>query len=59
VAGGNAGIVSATPANVITWSDPATGSTFTLTGRISVARLEQIKARIERERAAAAAKKNP
>jgi hypothetical protein len=48
-------------ANVITWSDPSTGSTFTLSGRISPARLEQLKLRIEREKAAAAAatKKNP
>jgi hypothetical protein len=55
------GAVGAQTANVITWSDPATGSTFTLTGKISPARLEQVKLRIERERAAAAAgaKKNP
>ena len=55
------GAVGAQSANVITWSDPATGSTFTLTGKISPARLEQVKLRIERERAAAAAgaKKNP
>jgi putative zinc finger protein len=61
-AGSAAGVQvgSTIPTNVVTWSDPATGSTFTLTGRIPVARLEQIKTRIERERAAAAAlKKNP
>jgi anti-sigma factor RsiW len=54
------GGVGAQAANVITWSDPATGSTFTLTGKISPARLEQVKLKIERERAAAAAaRKNP
>jgi hypothetical protein len=49
------------PANAITWSDPATGSIFTLTGKVSPAQLEQLKIRIERERAAAAAaaKKTP
>jgi hypothetical protein len=46
--------------NTIVWSDPATGSTLTLTGRLPEARLREIKIRIERERAAAAAaKKNP
>jgi hypothetical protein len=44
--------------NVISWVDPATGATLTLTGRISPARLQEIKTRIERERAAAA-KKTP
>jgi hypothetical protein len=52
---------SSQAANIITWSDLSTGSTFTLTGRISPARLEQLKLRIEREKAAAAAaaKRNP
>lgn len=47
--------------NTIAWSDPAIGSTLTLTGRMSEARLKEIKIRIERERsaAAAAAKKSP
>jgi hypothetical protein len=46
--------------NTIVWSDPATGSTLTLSGRLPEARLREIKIRIERERAAAAAvKKNP
>jgi hypothetical protein len=47
--------------NTIVWSDPATGSTLTLTGRMPEARLNEIKIRIERERAAAAAatKKSP
>jgi hypothetical protein len=47
--------------NTIVWSDPATGSTLTLTGRMPEARLKEIKIRIERERAAAAAaaKKSP
>jgi hypothetical protein len=44
----------------ITWADPTTGHTLTLTGRMPEARLQQIKIRIERERAAAAAaKKKP
>ncbi len=44
----------------ISWTDPATGRTLTLTGRMPEARLQEIKIRIERERtAAAAAKKNP
>jgi Putative zinc-finger len=41
--------------NAIVWSDPATGSTLTLAGRMPEARLKEIKIRIERERAAAAA----
>ena len=45
--------------NTIRWNDPVTGATLTLSGRMSVARLQEIKIRIERERAAAAAKKNP
>jgi hypothetical protein len=52
------GMVSAV--NVITWKDPATGATLTLSGRMSPVRLQEIRIRIERERAAAAAaKKNP
>lgn len=43
----------------ITWVDPVTGATLTLSGRISEARLQQTRFRIERERAAAAAKKTP
>jgi anti-sigma factor RsiW len=43
----------------ITWADQTTGHTLALTGRMSEARLQQIKIRIERERAAAAAKKKP
>jgi hypothetical protein len=47
--------------NTIAWSDPATGSTLTLSGRMPESRLREIKIRIERERAAAAAaaRKNP
>jgi len=45
--------------NTISWSDPTTGATLTLSGRLSTASLQEIKIRIERERAAAAAKKNP
>lgn len=45
----------------ITWTDPATGNRLTLTGRMPEPRLQEIRVRIERERAAAAeaAKKNP
>ena len=42
----------------ISWTDPATGNTLTLTGRMPEARLQEIRIRIDRERAAAA-KKNP
>jgi hypothetical protein len=42
----------------ISWTDPATGNTLTLTGRVPEARLREIRIRIERERAAAP-KKNP
>jgi hypothetical protein len=51
------GAVSAV--NVITWKDPATGAMLTLSGRMPAGRLQEVKIRIERERAAAAAKKNP
>jgi hypothetical protein len=44
---------------MISWNDPVTGATLTLSGRMSKARLQEIKIRIERERAASAAKKNP
>jgi Putative zinc-finger len=43
----------------ITWIDTATGNTLKLSGRMSEVRLQQIKISIERERAAAAAKKKP
>jgi anti-sigma factor RsiW len=43
----------------ISWPDPTTGNVLTLSGRMPEARLQQIKIRIERERAAAAAKKKP
>ena len=42
----------------ISWTDPTTRSLLKLSGRMSEARLEQIKIRIERERATAA-KKTP
>lgn len=45
--------------NSISWVDPATGATLTLSGRVSEARLQQARFKIERERAAAAARKNP
>ena len=43
----------------ITWIDTVTGNTLKLSGRMSETRLQLIKIRIERERAAAAAKKKP
>jgi hypothetical protein len=43
----------------ISWMDPATRNVMKLSGRISPARLQQVKTQIERERAAAAAKKKP
>lgn len=43
--------------NSIVWSEA--GKSLALSGRVSVARLEQIKRRIERERTAAAAKRAP
>jgi len=45
----------------ISWPDPVTGNMLRLSGRMPVARLQEIRLRIERERAAAAAaaKKNP
>jgi anti-sigma factor RsiW len=49
----------ASAVNAITWKDPATGATLTLSGRMPVERLQDIKIRIERERAAATPKKNP
>jgi Putative zinc-finger len=49
--------VEANAVHTITWSDSGTGSTLTLTGRMPEARLQEIRIRIERERAAA--RKNP
>jgi hypothetical protein len=43
----------------ISWADTVTGKVFKLSGRMSEMRLQQIKIRIEREKAAAAAKKSP
>ena len=44
----------------INWTDAITGNVLTLSGRMPVAQLQQIRFRIQRERAAAAAgKKNP
>jgi hypothetical protein len=42
----------------ISWLDPSTGNTLKLSGRMPKARLEEVKIRIERERATAA-KKSP
>jgi len=43
----------------ISWPDVSTGNMLRLSGRMSVERLKEIKLRIERERAVAAAKKKP
>ncbi|HEX9249768.1 MAG TPA: hypothetical protein VF856_09720, partial [Gemmatimonadaceae bacterium] len=65
LAGAPSALVPATHVEVangvttITWIDTATGNTLKLSGRMSEARLQQIKISIERERAAAAAKKKP
>ena len=39
--------------NVITWMEPKTGKTLTLSGNVSVERLHEIRKRIEKERASA------
>lgn len=43
----------------ISWTDPVTRNAMKLSGRMSPARLQQVKTQIERERAAEAAKKKP
>jgi hypothetical protein len=43
----------------ISWADPVTRNVMKLSGRMSAARLQQVKTQIERERAAEAAKKKP
>jgi hypothetical protein len=43
----------------ISWTDPVTRNALKLSGRMSPARLQQVKTQIERERAAEAAKKKP
>ncbi|MDP9203752.1 MAG: zf-HC2 domain-containing protein [Gemmatimonadota bacterium] len=44
----------------ISWADPTTGNVVRLSGRLPAAQLQQVRLRIERDRAAAAAaKKNP
>ena len=48
---------AANTVNTITWTDSATGSSFSLSGRMPAQRLQEIRIRIEKERAAA--KKNP
>jgi putative zinc finger protein len=54
----NAQTETANTLNTITWNDSATGNTLSLTGRMPQSRLQAVRIRIERERAAAA-KKNP
>jgi hypothetical protein len=43
----------------ISWTDPVTRNALKLSGRMSPARLQQVKTQIERERAAEAVKKKP
>jgi hypothetical protein len=43
----------------ISWVDPVSGDRMTLSGRMSAAALQEIRVRIERDRAAAAATKKP
>jgi hypothetical protein len=43
----------------ISWTDSVTRNVMKLSGRMSPARLQQVKTQIERERAAEAAKKKP
>jgi hypothetical protein len=55
-------VESANAVTTISWPDPVTGKMLKLSGRMPAARLQEIRIRIERERAAAAAeatKKNP
>jgi hypothetical protein len=55
-------VESANGVTTISWLDPVTGKMLKLSGRMPAARLQEIRFRIERERAAAAAeatKKNP
>jgi hypothetical protein len=62
-AGAPSGIAPATQVangvTTISWVDAATDNTLKLSGRMPEIRLQQIRIRIERERAAAAAKKKP
>ena len=46
----------AAPANTIRWTEARTGKTLTLSGNLPVERLQEIRQRIERERAAAGTK---
>jgi hypothetical protein len=48
-----------TGVTTISWTDPTTGNVLKLSGRMPAARLQEIRLRIERERAAAAGKKTP
>jgi hypothetical protein len=55
-------VESANGLTTISWLDPVSGNMLRLSGRMPAARLQEIRLRIERERAAAAAapaKKNP
>jgi hypothetical protein len=56
-----ADVESANGMTTISWQEPVTGNMLSLSGRMPAARLQEIRLRIEQERAAAAAaaKKNP
>jgi hypothetical protein len=47
---------SAAAGNAISWTEARTGKTLTLSGNLTVERLQELRQRIERERAAAGAK---
>jgi hypothetical protein len=48
--GAAARMVFTAATNVITWAEPETGKTLTLSGNVSVERLQEIRKRIEKER---------
>jgi hypothetical protein len=50
-----AGTAFTAATNTITWTEPKTGKTLTLSGNVSVERLQEIRKRIEKERASSGA----
>jgi hypothetical protein len=50
---GQAAALSTATVNTIRWNEAATGKTLTLSGKLSVEQLQEIKRRIEAERSAA------
>jgi hypothetical protein len=53
---GQAGAALSSPTNTIRWTEPKTGKTLTLSGNVSVERLQEIRKRIETERASSGEK---